>query len=50
MFVLKKTGIIDEFIGADDVYDNHFLYVQVRVQFPIIKLPNDNPIVCSCLS
>jgi hypothetical protein len=29
MFLLKKTGIIDAFIGPDDVYDNHFLYVQL---------------------
>lgn len=30
LYLLKKTGIVDEYIGADDIYDNHFLYVQVR--------------------
>ncbi|KAL6045721.1 Cytohesin-1 [Balamuthia mandrillaris] len=29
LFLLKKTGIVDEFIGPNDVYDNHFLYVQL---------------------
>eukprot|EP00005_Dracoamoeba_jomungandri_P002400 CAMPEP_0174251030 /NCGR_PEP_ID=MMETSP0439-20130205/999_1 /TAXON_ID=0 /ORGANISM="Stereomyxa ramosa, Strain Chinc5" /LENGTH=666 /DNA_ID=CAMNT_0015331253 /DNA_START=35 /DNA_END=2036 /DNA_ORIENTATION=+ len=29
MFLMKKTGIIDDYIGPDDIYDNHFLYVQL---------------------
>lgn len=27
--LLKKTGIVDDFVGPDDIYDNHFLYVQL---------------------
>lgn len=29
MFVLKKTGIIDDHIGEDDIFDNHFLYAML---------------------
>jgi hypothetical protein len=29
VFLVKKTGIIDEFVGPFDFCDNHFLYIQV---------------------
>lgn len=40
MFVLKKTGIIDDHIGEDDIFDNHFLYAMVRRLVLFIKAPD----------
>jgi hypothetical protein len=30
IFVMKKTGIMDELSLLEDPFDNHFLYVQVN--------------------
>ena len=28
--LIKKTGITDEYMGINDIYDNHFLYTMVK--------------------
>lgn len=30
IYLLKKTGIVDDSVGENDIFDNHFLYVMVR--------------------
>lgn len=29
ILVVKKTGIVTDTIGPNDLYDNHFIFVQV---------------------
>ena len=39
--LIKKTGITDEYMGINDIYDNHFLFVSVSIFHPSIwKTPH----------